>query len=229
MTELDRVMVIFAHPDDAEFGCSGTIARWARDGRYVVYVACTSGDKGTSDPNMDPARLAAIREEEQMAAARVLGVKGVHFLRVPDGRVEDTVELRERLVRLIRQERPDIVVAQDPYRLYQLHRDHMMAGRAAMDAIFPSARDPLNFPEHLREGLQPHKTAELYLFGTDNPDVWVDITDTFDLKMAALRCHKSQVGHLEGLEERIREWATLQGKAKGIPLAESFKRIEMRR
>ena len=229
MAGLDRVMVIVAHPDDAEFTCAGTIAKWVREGKHVVYVVCTSGDKGTSDPSMDPARLAQIREEEQLAAARALGVREVIFLRLPDGRLEDNLELREKLVRTIRQHRPDIVIAPDPYRLYQLHRDHRMVGWAAMDAVFPSARDPLNFPEHLRDGLQPHKVAELYLYGTDHPDVWIDISDTFDIKMEALRCHKSQVGHLEGLEERIREWARLTGQAKGLALAEAFKRIELRR
>jgi LmbE family N-acetylglucosaminyl deacetylase len=229
MVEINRVLVIMAHPDDAEFSCSGTVAKWVREGRQVSYVLCTSGDKGSTDPNADPLFLMETRESEQRAAAQVLGVQDIWFLRIPDGRVEDDLVLRERLVRIIRQWKPDIVMTHDPYRLYQLHRDHRNVGWAAMDAVFPSSRDPLNFPEQIREGLSVHKAAELYFFGSDNPDVWIDIAETIGLKLAALRCHVSQVGHLENLEDRIRDWAALSGKAKGIDLAEGFKRVELRR
>ena len=222
-------MAIMAHPDDIEFACAGTMAKWAAEGRDLIYVVCTNGDKGSSDPEMTPERLAAIREAEQCAAAEAVGVREVVFLRYPDSELEDTKEFRREIVRLIRRHRPDIVVTMDPTRPYQLHRDHRTAGRVAMDAVFPYARDRMTYPELLDEGLEPHKVAELYLAGSDHSDTWIDISDTVDRKIAALRCHASQVGDGEWLEERVREAAAATGEPAGLALAEAFKRLELRR
>lgn len=224
-----RVMVIVAHPDDAEFGCAGTVAKWVRQGKEVTYVICTNGDKGSSDPSMTSEQLAPIRRKEQEAAARLLGVKEVVFLGYPDGFLEDTPAFRGELVRLIRKYRPDVVLTTDPYRHYQPHRDHRIVGSVALDAVFPSARDRLSYPEHMAEGLDPHKVGEAYLYGSDNPDVWEDITETFDIKMAALKCHASQMKPDSGWQDRVKEWAEIAGAKADAPLAEAFKRLEFRR
>lgn len=222
-------MAIMAHPDDIEFSCAGTLAKWAAEGRDIIYVVCTSGDKGSSDPDMTPQHLASIREAEQCAAARAVGVREVIFLRYPDSELEDTRDFRREIVRLIRRHQPDTVVTMDPTRPYQLHRDHRTAGRVALDAVFPFARDRMTFPELLAEGLEPHKVAEIYLTGTDHADTWIDISETLPLKIAALRCHVSQVGDGAWLAERIAGMAAEVGRAAGLPFAEGFKRLEMRR
>jgi len=225
----ETIMVIVAHPDDAEFGCSGTIARKAKEeGAHVLYVVCTDGDKGTPDPSLSPQRLTQMRRGEQWCAAGVLGVQEVVFLGHPDGALQDTPDFREELVRLIRQHRPDTVYTMDPYRHYQLHRDHRVVGLVALDAVFPYSRDPLHHPELLKEGLEPHKVREVFLFSTDNADVFVDITETFEAKMKALACHESQMSSVERWREVITEWATKAGQQAGVPLAEGFKRLEMR-
>lgn len=229
LDEFNKVMVIMAHPDDAEFTSAGTVAKWVAEGREVIYVMVTSGDKGSGDLAMTSDRLAPIREQEQLDVARVLGLKEVLFLRYPDGGVEDTADFRRQLVRLIRQYKPDIVMTHDPYRKYNFHRDHRVVGSVTMDAIFPAARDHLYFPELMAEGFTPHKVAEIYLWGPEIPDCWIDISETFDKKMDALRCHVSQVGSAVGLETRMREWAAIAGEKAGYPLAEAFKKIEMRR
>jgi LmbE family N-acetylglucosaminyl deacetylase len=221
-------MIVSAHPDDSEFGAAGTIARWTHEGRRVVYVVCTSGEKGTSDPALTPEILAGIREEEQRAAAALLGVAEVLFLREPDQGLEDTADLRKRIVRLIRTFRPEIVLTSDPYRRYIWHRDHRIIGQVVLDAVFPYARDRLAYPDLLAEGLQPHKVRELYFWGAEDINCRSDITATFDLKIAALRCHASQMRALKGgdpeawLRERCREMAT--GESFG--LAEAFHRVE---
>ena len=154
-TKPAQVVVVTAHPDDAEFGAAGTVARWVREGKDVVYVVCTNGDKGTSDPNMKPAELAKVREKEQLAAAELLGVREVIFLHHPDQSIEDTPEFRKELVRLIRMYRPETVVTADPYRRYLWHRDHRIVARVTLDAVFPYARDVHAYPDLLGEGLQP--------------------------------------------------------------------------
>lgn len=217
------IMVISSHPDDAEFGAAGTVARWTREGKVAVHVVCTNGDKGTSDPNMPPEKLARIREKEQRAAAKVLGVREVVFLRHPDQSLEDTAEFRKELVRQIRIFRPDTVLASDPYRHpYIWHRDHRIAGQVALDAIYPYARDLLAYPDLWQEGLQPHKVKEVYLWATEDPNYRSDITGTFDIKIAALRCHQSQVGDMADLESWMREWAVESAKGEKFELAEAF-------
>lgn len=225
-----KIMVVTAHPDDAEFSCGGSVARWARDGCDVIYVVCTNGDKGSGDLQMTSERLAVIREAEQRAAARALGVKEVVFLGYPDGSLEDTSEFRGKLVRLIRRHQPQRLVTMDPFRRFHYHRDHRVTGIVALDACFPYARDHLHFAEHLKEGLLPHKVQEAYLssIGMEDPDVIVDISDTFEQKIQALLCHASQVPGEAVLRERMFRFASDVGERNGVPLAESFKRIEFR-
>lgn len=221
-------MVVTPHPDDAEFGAAGTVACWIRQGREVVYVVCTDGGKGSSDPEMTSERLAQIRQQEQLEAARILGVREVIFLGYPDGGLEDTPAFRGELVRLIRKHRPDIVFTSDPYRRYLWHRDHRITGTVMLDAIFPYARDRLSYPEHLAEGLLPHRVKEIYLWGSEEPDTYIDITDTFNLKMAALSCHASQVGrYWEAIDQRVKDRAEKLGQKEGFPLAEAFRHIEI--
>ena len=229
MAKQAQVMVITPHPDDAEFGVAGTVVRWVREGKDVIYVVCTSGDKGTSDLNVKPEELVRIREQEQLAAAKLLGVRDVIFLRHPDQTLEDTPEFRKELVRLIRTYQPETVVTADPYRRYLWHRDHRITGRVTLDAIFPYARDHLSYPDLLKQGLQPHKVKEVLLWGTEDPNYRSDITDTFDIKIAALRCHKSQVedNPLPDLEGRLREWAKMMAEGEDFELAEAFHRVEI--
>ena len=222
-----RVMVVTAHADDAEFGAAGTIASWVRQGRKVTYVVCTNGDKGSSDPAMTSERLAPIRQQEQLEAAKILGVGEVVFLDHPDGSLEDTPVFRGELVRLIRKYRPDIVVTADPYRKYRWHRDHRITGTVTMDAIFPYARDHLSYPEHIAEGLVPHKVKEAYLWASEEPDIFIDISETFSLKLAALRCHASQVGQdFDRVKYWVEQRASDLGREQGIPLAEAFHRVD---
>jgi len=225
-----NVMVVTPHPDDAEYGVAGTVVRWVREGKEVIYVVCTNGDKGTSDINMKPEELMRIREEEQLAAAKVLGVREVIFLRRPDQGLEDTPDFRKDIVRLIRMYRPEIVVTADPYRRYLWHRDHRITGLVTLDAVFPYARDHLAYPDLLAEDLQPHKVKEVWLWGPmENINCRSDITNTFDIKLAALHCHKSQVGNhpperIEWLRQRARDMA----EGEDFELAEAFHREEIR-
>ena len=229
MPESTQIMVVTAHPDDAEFGTAGTVARWAGEGRSIVYIVCSSGEKGTSDPNMKPEKLAKIREQEQLTAAKLLGVREVVFLRYPDQELEDTPGFRKDIVRQIRKYRPQIVVTADPYRRYIWHRDHRITGQVTLDAIFPYARDHLAYPDLLEEGLGPHKVKEALFWGTDDPNHRSDITKTFDIKLAALRCHKSQIGYdlAPDLEKWLRQWAKEMAKGENFELAEAFHRVEI--
>jgi LmbE family N-acetylglucosaminyl deacetylase len=226
-----QVLVVTPHPDDAEYGVAGTVARWAKEGKQIVYVVCTNGDKGTADANIKPEELAQIREKEQMAAARVLGVKEVIFLRYPDQSLEDTPEFRKALVRLIRTYKPEIVVTADPYRRYIWHRDHRITGQVALDAVFPYARDPLSYPDLMKEGLHPHKVSEILFWASEDINYRTDITGTFHPKLAALRCHESQVGHIppQELEERLRERHREMAEGEEFQLAEAFHRVEITR
>ena len=228
MTKPVQVMVVTPHPDDAEFGVAGTVARWTREGKDVIYVVCTNGNKGTTDPNMKPDELAKIREKEQLAAAKLLGVREVVFLGYPDQTLEDTPEFRKDIVRLIRKYKPETVVTADLYRRYLWHRDHRITSRVTLDAVFPYARDLLAYPDLLEEGLQPHKVKEVLLWGAEEPNYRSDITDTFDIKIAALRCHKSQIGYNPSLEMEgwLRERAKNMAKGEDYELAEAFYRLE---
>ncbi len=224
------VLVITPHPDDAEFGVAGTVVKWVAEGKEIVYAVCTNGDKGTSDYSIKAEALAEIREREQLCAAEVLGVREVIFLRHEDQSLEDTPEFRKEIVRLIRTYRPDIVVSADPYRRYLWHRDHRITGRVVLDAVFPYARDHLAYPDLLEEGLEPHKVKEVWLWTiADNINHRSDVTDTFDIKVKALRCHESQVGNdrLPDLEERLRQWAKDRAQGTEYELAEAFHREEI--
>lgn len=232
----ESVLVIMAHPDDAEFICAGTVARWASQASQVIYLLVTSGDKGSNDPTMTPERLAALREAEQREAARILGVEHVEFLRYRDAEVVADLGLRREIVRMVRRFRPSAVLCQDPTARYYgqsyiQHPDHIAVGEATLAAVFPSARDRLTFPELLAEGLEPHIVSHVYLAGAREPDVFVDITPFFEKKLAALKAHRSQLGDWDP-EPMLRLWAqdtAAEARRRGWPgseemlLAEAFK------
>jgi LmbE family N-acetylglucosaminyl deacetylase len=226
----ERFMVIAGHPDDADFGPAGTAARWIDEGSVGWLVCCTSGDAGGEDPEADPLVLAALREGEQRAAADVVGYAGVSFLHMPDGALVNDLALREQLVREIRTFRPDAVLATDPtvlfYRLGGVnHVDHREAGLAAVDAVYPAARNPMAFPALTRSGLAAHRVRRLYLFWPNEPNVRVDVTATIDRKIAALRAHLSQIHEPARLEERIRAWAAEEGEPIGVGAAEALRMV----
>lgn len=220
-----RVMAIFAHPDDADFICSGTIARYVESGYRAQYVLATSGDKGSDDYSAVPEQLAATREAEQLAAAHVLGVEEVTFLRHPDGEVEVGIPLRRELAKVIRQHRPDVLLTFDPWQRYQIHPDHRAVGQTALDAV-AAARDHLYYPDQLDAQVREHRVHNVYFFATDHPNHYVDITSTIEKKIQALRCHASQVRG-EGLEERIRSRARSVGQEVGFEYAEAFHFLPM--
>jgi LmbE family N-acetylglucosaminyl deacetylase len=227
MNETCDLMVIAPHPDDPEFGIGGTVALWTREKRSVVYVVCTSGDRGTDDPSLTPEQLGPLREKEQRAAAGVLGVKEVVFLRYPDQGLEDTAGFREAIVRAIRTWKPATVATCDPYRRYIWHRDHRITGQVVLDALYPYARDRLAFPGLLDEGLPPHKVKTALFWASEDPNYYTDITATWDLKIAALRCHQSQVGGRTELAERLRTRHASLARDRGFALAESFHKVEI--
>jgi LmbE family N-acetylglucosaminyl deacetylase len=230
----ERVLVVAAHPDDIEFGAAGTVARWIGEGAQVRYLVVTRGDKGSDDPEVDPRELAVRREAEQRDAAGELGVTGVDFLDEPDGQVEPSLRLRERITYAVRRFQPEIVMGHDPTVLFVNnewvnHPDHRAVGLSTVDAVFPTARDPLNFPEHLRDGLQPWKVAELFLWSTNEANQLVDIGDTLDRKVAALRCHESQFRSFAETERWVRRTAEELGERAGYRAAEGFRRVLLAR
>ncbi len=222
--EFQRAMVIFAHPDDAEVQCAGTIALWVEAGRKVTYVVLTRGDKGTQDPSMIAETLAPLRREEQLRAAEELGVGKVLFLENGDGELEVTMERRRALTRIIREYQPEVLVTHDPWMRYQLHPDHRASGTLALDAMI-SARDRLYFPEQIDQGLNPCRVRRALLFASDQPDFWVDIEQTLDKKIKALGQHQSQVRQWPRWEEWLRKRAENAGASKGLKFAEPFKRL----
>lgn len=216
MEQVDQVpvpksaMVIFAHPDDAEFVSAGTAAVWAEQGCEITYLAGTSGDKGTSDPSIPTAELIEMREQEQRNAADILGVKNVEFLRYEDATLVPDLDLRLAITRMIRKHKPEAVICQDPSKRYESrdyiqHPDHIAMGEAALAAIFPSARDHLTFPQLLEEGYEPHKVKYVFMIGAPEPDVWIDTTHVFEKKLAALRAHVSQVQDFDPTD-LLRTW-----------------------
>ncbi|MCY3647137.1 MAG: PIG-L family deacetylase [Chloroflexi bacterium] len=226
----ERAMVVVAHPDDAEFMVAGTVAKWAGRGAEVTYVVITNGNKGSEDPEMTPTRLAEIREAEQRAAGLILGVKNFEFLGYEDGYLVHTLDLRRDITRMIRKYRPEVVVTFDPtarfmFDSYANHPDHRAAGDATVDAIFPSARDRLTFPELLSDGLEPHKVKQLWMGSGAgaNANVWVDITETIDLKKKALAAHPSQLS--EEVAEFASEMARGTAAAQEFEYGEAFRRI----
>ncbi|MFC1932924.1 PIG-L deacetylase family protein [Chloroflexota bacterium] len=221
-------MIAFApHPHDAEWGIGGTVARWTREGKDIIFVVCTNGDKGTSDPTIKPEELAQIREQEALEAAKLLGVREVIFLRHPDLGLEDTPEFRKEILRLILTYRPEIVATRDLYHTpYVSNRDHRITGRAVLDAVWPYALSPNFYPDLLEQGLQLHKVKEVLLWTPEEPNYHLDISDTFETKMDALRCHKSQITYPEFFQLiESRNMAAAQGTE--FKFAEAFVRIEV--
>ncbi len=229
MTKTVDVLVIIPHPDDAEFEIGGTVARWTKEGKQVVYVVCTNGDKGTSNRNVNPKQLAATREEEQKAAAKILGVKDVIFLRYPDQGLDDTPSFRKSLVRYIRMYRPKVLVTSDPYHRYIYHRDHRITGQVSLDAVYPYARDHLAYPDLMDEGLDPHKVQEILFWASDEINLRFDITDFFDIKIAALRCHKSQVSMYPSsmLEDWLKQQSRELAQEEDFELGEGLHQVNI--
>jgi len=208
--EPDRVLLVLAHPDDPEFFCGATLAKWARQGKEIHYLLLTCGDKGSDDPAMTPEMLCADRQVEQRAAAKVIGAKDVVFLSYHDGELMNTLDVRRAIVREIRRFKPRVVVTCDPTTYFRAnayinHTDHRTAGAAALDAVFPAAGNRMYFPDLLKEGLEPHSPKEVWMSQTNEPNVWVEVNDTIDVKLAALREHRSQIKDPGDLEKRIRD------------------------
>ena len=230
----DRVLVVAAHPDDIEFGAAGTVARWVTEGAVVRYLIVTRGDKGSDDPEADVPTLTRLRETEQRAAAAELGVEGVDFLDEPDGQVEPSLALRERITYAIRSFRPEVVMTHDPTVLFLNnewvnHPDHRAVGQVTVDAVFPTARDPLNFRQHLDDGLEAWKVAELYLWSTNEANQLVDIGATIERKVASLAHHASQFRHFEDVARWVRRRSEELGERAGYRAAEGFRRVTLAR
>jgi LmbE family N-acetylglucosaminyl deacetylase len=232
--QIARVLVIAAHPDDVDFGSAGTVAQWTDAGLEVSYCIVTNGEAGGSDRSVTRVEMAAIRQSEQTAAAKQVGVHELHFLGYPDGRVEPSIALRRDLARVIRLLRPDRVVCQSPERNYARmgasHPDHRATGSAALDAVYPDSRNPFAYPELLAdEKLEPWTVREVWISGSPTPTTYVDITDTFHRKVAALRCHVSQISDPDGLEGFLRGWLSRAATQGGLPdgrLAETFQVLQ---
>jgi LmbE family N-acetylglucosaminyl deacetylase len=231
--DVERILVVTAHPDDVDFGSAGSVARWTDAGIEVSYCICTSGEAGGFDLSVPRTTMVDIREAEQRAAGKVVGVSDITFLRYPDGRLASTLDLRRDISRVIRRVRPQRVVSQSPernfQRVYASHPDHLAAGEATMAAVYPDARNPFAHPELLEEGFEPWSVAEMYLATADASDVFVDITDTFERKLEALRCHVSQHADPAGLDARVRGWNAANAALGGLPegrLAESYLRVD---
>ncbi len=225
----ESAMVIVAHPDDAEFTMAGTVAAWTRAGCRVTYVVCTDGNAGSHEPGMTRERLAEIRRAEQRAACEILGVGDVVFLGHDDGLLQPTLDLRRELVRAIRQYKPEVVLTSDPTRFfsgdrYINHPDHRAAAQAGIDAVAPAAGLPLLWPE----AGPPHQVRQVYVRGNDQPDLWIDITDTMELKIAALKEHKSQMGDWDPTEW-VKSWNAKVGEEKGLAFAENYRVFTLER
>ena len=218
--EFGSVLVVTAHPDDVDFGAAGSVAAFVKAGVPVAYCIVTDGDAGGSDRSVGRVAMATLRRDEQRAAAAEVGVSDLVFLGYPDGRLTPSIELRRDISRQIRRVRPDRLVCQSPERLWERigasHPDHLAAGEAAVASVYPDARNPFAHPELLEEGLEPHAVAEMWMMAAPSPNRAVDITDTFDAKIAALRQHRSQVGDADGLDERLRTWAEAGGRQAGL-------------
>jgi LmbE family N-acetylglucosaminyl deacetylase len=229
-----KVLVILAHPDDPEFFCGASLARWARAGHEIHYFVLTCGDKGYSDTQASPDQICTTRQAEQKAAADIIGVKSVRFLDLEDGFVVPSIELRREIVRVIRQVKPDILVTCDPTHFfagdyYINHPDHRYTGQVVLDAVFPAASNSFFFPELIRdEGLQPHKPREVWISLTGNPTVILDVTDTWGIKIRALKEHKSQIGDSKEFEERMRARKSDRSTEENEYYEEKFRVIKFR-
>jgi len=224
-------LAVYAHPNDPEVSCGGTLARWTSAGAEVHVLVATRGDKGSSDPDVDADELAVLRAEEMAAAARVLGLAGHHQLGIDDGELENTPAVRSRIVELIRRLRPEVLVCPDPTAVffgdrYYNHHDHRVTGWATLDAVAPAAGNPHYFAEHLAEGLEVHHVHAVYLSGTLEPNTWVDISDTLERKIDALFCHASQLTETgEWFRQFLRDRAEEAGREAGVGYAEGFRRL----
>lgn len=230
MEKPSEVLVVSAHPDDVDFGCAGTVALWALQGARVNYLICTDGDKGTEEFPASAKEVSTIRRQEQLAAARLVGVQEVIFLGFPDGEVENSRELRRELVRWMRKFKPQVVLCQDPANRtfenpYVSHRDHRMVAEAVFDALYPACGNPHFFPELLEDGLRPHKVGEAFFFGTHCPNHWVDITSVMELKVKAILSHKSQLKDPSSTEKFLHQRFGEIGKQAGCLYAEPFRRL----
>jgi LmbE family N-acetylglucosaminyl deacetylase len=228
------VLVVTAHPDDVDFGAAGSVAAWVKAGAEVAYCIVTDGDAGGSDRSISRPDMAKLRQEEQRAAASEVGVASVTFLGYPDGRLTSSIELRRDITRAVRQFRPERLVCQSPERYWERigasHPDHLAAGEAAICVAYPDARNPFAHPELLEEGLEPHSVNEVWLMASPHANRAVDVTTTFDRKIAALRQHKSQIGDGADLEERLRGWLSANAQAAGLEegsLVEMFQVVPM--
>ena len=230
----DKALLVIPHPDDGESGCGGTVSKWIAEGTKVLYVVCTNGDKGTSDLAMTRDRLAKIRYEEQKEAVRALGVHELVWLGYGDGELEDNSEFRELIVHEIRRFKPDVVLAMDPVRnLSHSHRDHRKSGQVALDACFPYSRDVLHYEDQIRkDGLESHKVKTILLWGTENPDIAIDIEDTISNKLEALAKHKSQLSMArDDMDQFVKSWAKRaaeRAEGTGYKYAETFRKISFR-
>jgi LmbE family N-acetylglucosaminyl deacetylase len=232
-SEIERVLVVTAHPDDCDFGAAGTIAKWSAAGIKVSYCICTNGDQGGEDPSVPREEMPKIRQREQRDAGKVVGVEDITFLNYRDGWLVPTIELRKDIVRQIRITRPQRMLIQSPDRnwdrLFASHPDHMAAGEAAIQAVYPDSRNPFAFEDLLKdEGLEPWRVQEVWVMSTQNPDHYVDITNVFDKKMKALDAHVSQTAHNPNLEKMVREWGEKNAAANNLAegsIAEVFKII----
>jgi LmbE family N-acetylglucosaminyl deacetylase len=225
-----KILIILAHPDDPEFFCGATIRRWTQMGHQVRYCLLTRGDKGSNDRNMRSFDLAVLREVEQNAAAKELGVENVRFLDYEDGCLVPSLETRKRITRIVREECPDILVSCDPTNFFPNeasinHPDHRAAGQIVVEAIFPATGNPLYFPELLLEGLEPHSVKEVWLSVTAQPNVVIDVTATWEDKIRALKCHRSQIGDPAKLEERIRSRRAPDSSEEAPRYEEKFRRF----
>ena len=228
-SEVTRILVVNAHPDDADFGAGGTIAQWTAQGIEVSYCLLTNGDQGGFDDTPRD-QMGPLRQKEQRAAGAALGVTDIEFLGHRDGHLFPTIELRGQVVRAIRRVRPQRMLIQSPERnwerIYASHPDHLAAGEIAIQAVYPDARNEFAFPELLKQGFEPWTVSEVWVMGHAERNHYVDITDTVDRKLAALRAHASQTSHMEDLESRIRDWGQMLANEASLPegrLAEGFK------
>jgi len=227
----ERVLAIVAHPDDIEFTCVGTLARWVKAGAQACYVLCTSGDVGIDEPGMTREKAAEIREAEERKAAEIAGASEVVFLREPDGLLVANLDLRKKLVREIRRYKPEVVICADPTVVlsgdsYINHPDHRAAALAALDAVFPAAGQPNLFEELAQEGLSAHKTRKVYITSWDKADQFINIEETIDIKIEALRAHKSQMKDWDPADS-IKRWASERAKGKEMAFAEAFKVVTL--
>ncbi len=230
-----KIVLVGAHPDDNDFGAGATVAKATRQGAEVEYLIATTGQRGSSDETMTAEKLSTIRKKEQEAAAEVLGVRAVHFLEYVDGELVPDLRLKKQIVTCLRKFRPDFVFTMDPSFFYYKnagfvnHSDHRAIGEATLDACYPLARDLLSFPEDIKAGLKPHKVKEIFLhsFVPENANFYVDVTATFDTKIKALSLHKSQVGDMQKVAQRIGERAEAAGRLGGCRYAEAFVRLHL--